>query len=220
MSAVLWLFLASGPTVFGQAPEKKSSGVFAPIKDVASILALPRAVASSNVPVKIQGVITCFQRRTQLCFVQDASAGIYVYGIDPKVDLAPGSQVEITGVTDAGRYSPIIKDISIRLLGQTNLPPARPITVRELQAGTEDAQWIQMRGVVLQATQSSGYTSLEIASSGSRFQAQILEPTEAGITHLVDSLVSIRGVDGATYDPQGKITGFNVYLSGERFIDP
>lgn len=31
--------------------------------------------------------------------------------------------------------------------------------------------------------------------------------------------MSIRGVAGATYDPQGKITGFNVYLSGERFIE-
>ena len=219
MSAVLWLVIASSPSLFGQAPEKKSIGGSAPIRDVASILALPRAVASSNVPVKIRGVITCFQRRTQLCFVQDGTAGIYVYGIDPTVELAPGSLVEIAGVTDAGRYSPIIKEVSIRLLGETNLPTARLITVTELRAGTEDAQWIQMRGVVLRATQTLGYTSLEIASGGSLFHAQILEPVEAGITNLVDSLVSIRGVAGAAYDAQGKITGFNVYLSGERFIE-
>src|SRR5882757_6562452 len=87
VGAVLWLVLSSPETIFGQAPGAKSTGSRAPIKEVASILALPGGEAASNVPVKIQGVITFFQPRADLCFVQDATAGIYVYAVDPKIDL-------------------------------------------------------------------------------------------------------------------------------------
>ncbi|MBC8003478.1 MAG: OB-fold nucleic acid binding domain-containing protein, partial [Opitutaceae bacterium] len=219
MGAVLWLLLSLEPASLGQTPDNKSTGNPLPITDVASVLALPRAAASGSLPVKIRGVITCFERSTQLCFVQDASAGIFVYGIDPKVELSAGSLVEINGVTDAGRYSPIIKEVSIRLLGQTNLPPARLITVSDLRAGTEDAQWIQMRGVVLQATQTLGHTVIEITSGQSRFQAHVLEPIKGGATNIVDALVSIQGVAGAAYDAQGKISGFNVYVPNERFLE-
>jgi len=47
VGAVLWLVLSSPETIFGQAPGAKSTGSRAPIKEVASILALPGGEAAS-----------------------------------------------------------------------------------------------------------------------------------------------------------------------------
>ena len=214
--AAIGLVLMRSDVVCAQSAEGKPFAGTDSIETVSSIMALPGATAAQNVPVKIKGVVTFFQRLSQLCFVQDGTAGIYVYTVNPKVDLTVGSLVEITGVTDTGRYSPIVREVSTRLLGQTNLPPAKPISGGDLRAGTEDAQWVQLRGVVLKV---QGRVYLEILSGGTKFQAHVLEPSDAGITNLVDATVSIRGVAGAAYDAKGKITGFNVYVPGERFIE-
>src|SRR5947208_2672676 len=63
--------------------------------------------AAHHYPVHIQGVLTFYDQRQFLRFVQDDTAGIYFYLADPSNSLAldSGQLVEIEGETNPGEYA-------------------------------------------------------------------------------------------------------------------
>src|SRR5688572_9306851 len=111
LTQVLFVFLfLLGLTSYGQqrAPA---------LTNCLDVLKLPTAEARANRPVRVRGTVTMFLPGSQLFFVQDDTAGIYVFpAIWPK-ELPVGEAVEVTGVTGAGLYSPIIEQATIRGTG-------------------------------------------------------------------------------------------------------
>src|SRR5690349_10351742 len=79
------------------------------------VLRLSPSEANEGHEVKLKGVITCYVPGSQLCFMQDQSAGIYVYPTPWPKDLGPGDVVEVTGVTGSGLFSPIVQIASIKV---------------------------------------------------------------------------------------------------------
>jgi hypothetical protein len=77
-----------------------------------------------SIPVAIRGVVTCFDRARQILFVQDATGGIYVYGVFIwLMPLKVGQEVTITGRTDPGEFTPVVQAARVDVTGSTPLPP-------------------------------------------------------------------------------------------------
>lgn len=134
--------LCSTRKVLGFAAEPRPKP---PFHNVASILALTEEQARRGDPVKVLGVITgCTDYGVTL---QDKTAGIWTEANRPH-DFSLGEVVEVEGKTSPGTFSPIIIPSSIRIVGHSHLPVARKVTLRELLTGDEDAQYVQVQGVV------------------------------------------------------------------------
>jgi len=111
--------------------------------------------AARHLPVRIQGVFIS-EADSHLhdtlhtgMVVWDETADIYVSGT--KVLLAnirAGDKLMIEGVTDPGEFAPIILARSVSHLGASPLPSPKVVTFQELLAGSFDAQWVEISGVV------------------------------------------------------------------------
>lgn len=109
---------------------------------------LKREEAALHLPANLAGVITC--AALESIVLQDASAGVYIlFGAGDWADQPRvGEYWEISGTTDPGDFSPVIKAQSARFLGRTTLPePIRPAW-DQLMNGSLDAQYVEIRGAI------------------------------------------------------------------------
>jgi hypothetical protein len=104
--------------------------------------------ASRKLPVALRGVVTFYAPDFGYAFVQDASAGIFLNMEGPAPQARPGDMVEVEGVTGPGEFAPVVDNARIRVTGRAPLPVAPRFSVEDLLTGAEDAQWVELRGVV------------------------------------------------------------------------
>ena len=92
---------------------------------MAQILDLSPEQAKANLPVRIRGMVTCYDHG-RVFFVQDETAGVFVYYTGDRLPLRPGQYVQVTGLANQGRFSPIIGSPTIQPLetGPDITPPA------------------------------------------------------------------------------------------------
>lgn len=82
-------------------------------------------------------------------FVQDGSAGIYAEGsVTPRFTHSLGELVEVEGITGPGKFAPVIREQTLRVLGPGSLPQARVFRFAEIEGGQQDSQWVKLRGIV------------------------------------------------------------------------
>jgi len=187
------------------------------ITSARAILDLAGTNAAFGTACRIRGVVTCSARKGDLFFVQDASAGIYVYLFDA---LPPqGSWVEVRGTASKGLFSPIIMGEKVTVLGQTNLPPPLPVAIEELAYGRYDAQWIEIQGIVTRQSLDWGHLLLQIASGSARIEARVLEFDPAQTPNLVDARIKLRGVAGTAYNDRRQLTGFHIVTQNTNAIE-
>src|SRR6185436_10605244 len=93
---------------------------------VEQIRRLPPDEAARGLPVRLRGVVTYYDPVNVELFVQDSTGGIYVDCDEPPV-LQRGQQIELTGVTGAGDFAPVVRHAKARVLGQASLP--KPLKV-------------------------------------------------------------------------------------------
>src|SRR5688572_18376943 len=117
--STLLLLLCAFPDSFGQ-------GV---LTNNLSILKLSPEQAKENRPAQIRGVVTIYIPGSQLCFVQDHTAGIYIQPAPWPTELTLGEVVEVTGTTAEGRFSPIIQSAVIKRTGEK-----RSLTPRKIRS--------------------------------------------------------------------------------------
>ena len=194
-----------------------SQGASQTLTNCAQILNLTLEKAREEHPAAVRAVVTCYVPASQLCFVQDGTAGVYVYPSPWPKDLAPGSIVDVVGSTAAGRFSPILSRARITPTGQkTNIEPKR-IAIEQLNSGRFDCQWVEIEGVVQNVVRGNDVWSLRVASGASSILA-LLYDLDPAITNWVDLRVRIRGVAG-TYYSGDQLTGFGFFISGTRDVE-
>jgi signal transduction histidine kinase len=122
------------------------------LRTTAEVHALKPQEADAKHAVCIRGVVT--SRDANGGMVQDATRGVYVYGLkgsDSATDVRPGDYVEVEGVTVQGTFAPMIRCKTARRLGQGSLPnPVHP-TWERLNNGSMDCQYIEIEGFVTEA---------------------------------------------------------------------
>jgi len=179
--------------------------------------------AASGHRVRIRGVITDDVPSPDF-FVQDSTAGVYVEGARPANFIHHfGDLVEVEGVTGPGKFAPVVKEISYRVLGKGALPKTRIYSFSELADGQLDSQWVRVRGIV--RTVSIDRTSwrettvaIRIASGGGQLNVRIPIPAEQDFSSWIDSEVLVEGVCGSLFNTQRQLTAILLYVPRLSFV--
>jgi|GEM_PF-738962 len=198
------------------------------ITRVAEIRALSREDAGRALPVRIRGVVTwCDLSKNGDFVVDDGEQGIYVtyiaarqcsvtydaHPLEPATE--PGALVEIEGVSDPGGYAPVIAPKVIRRVGSAPLPAPRHPPMERLLAGNEDAQRIEVEGVVQQVDgpDTLGITSMTLMVEGHSFLIGFWRGSEIDAS-LVDARVRVSGILSPRLNLRSEVTGCTIITMG------
>jgi signal transduction histidine kinase/CheY-like chemotaxis protein/HPt (histidine-containing phosphotransfer) domain-containing protein len=174
--------------------------------------------AGRNYPVHLRTVVTYYDSsvdpRNPTFFVSDSSGAIFVEPSSlPAVPFQAGDLVEITGVSAAGSYGPVIKTGSVQLIGKSLLPATAPrVTMTALLSGSEDGQWVEVEGVVHAVWRTGKDVNLELALSDGAITATTLEEAGADSDSLVDAEVTLRGNQAPRFNHQVQMTGAQLFF--------
>jgi signal transduction histidine kinase len=192
----------------------------APLTECAAIRALPREVAAQGRPVQLRGVVMfCYRKKGGAMVVQNGGVGIYVHGLKvPDASLpdwlARGTAIELTGMTGAGNFAPVIHAQKIRVLGTEPLPEPMMVSFSELLDGKWDCQSVRLRGVVQFAEdrpKDAERVRLELAANGGRITINVLEPLP-DLPRLVDADLEVDGVMFTYFNNRGELVGARVQV--------
>ncbi len=181
------------------------------LTQIADIIRLPRAEASSGAPVRVRGVLTYADAEWHNGFLQGQSGAVYL-DLTQK-DLHAGQWVEVTGQTGPGGFSPVILKPEIQVLGVTNLPTAARVDLDDLANGHFDSRWVEMEGVVRTLTETAGHLTLGLMTPKGRFKAIVPEfANQAMPTNLLDTVVRIQGACGAELNSRRQLSGITLHV--------
>ena len=179
---------------------------------------LTLAQAARNYPVHLRAVVTYYDPYVDLrrpaFFVSDSSGAIFVVlSFLPAVPFEAGDLVEITGVSAAGDYAPIVSGARAQLIGKSVLPAAAPrVTLTTLLSGAQDGQWVEVEGVVHAVWQTGKNINLELALSDGAITAATIEEVGADYGSLIDAEVTLRGNAAPRFNHQGQMTGAKLFF--------
>ena len=168
--------------------------------------------ADLGYPVRLRGVVTFFNDSIPTKswrFIQDETAGIYFYvdGMTNIPALRTGQLVEIEGVTGSGSFAPVVQARHIEILGETNLPAAKPVSFEELASGLEDSQFVEIHGLVravwFDKLLSQYVIDLATGHGELTFTAAKLPVAES--QQLVDCTVRVRGVSMSRFNSRRQL---------------
>ncbi|HKW99324.1 MAG TPA: ATP-binding protein [Bryobacteraceae bacterium] len=186
----------------------------------AQIRALPPEEAARGFPVLLRAVVTFYDAAGNDLFVQDETGGIYI-AVDRKLDIQRGQLVDVSGVTSAGDFAPVVAQPHVRVLGPGVLPQPRKVSDEDLYSGIEDSQWIEIEGVVHAAIIDNGHNghlNLYVVSGARRLKASVVNFPRLDFNKLVDTHVTIRGACGATFTGRRQLTGVLIHVQDFRDV--
>ncbi len=177
-------------------------------------------------PVKVRGVIVWTNGSPVKSFaIADDSAAIYVNVVEARAHevwkgddallagLHMGQEIDLEGVTNPGGYAPVIWPARWRVLGEKPLPTAKPASMTRLLSGTEDAQWVEVEGVVqavMQDPLDEKRRILRVSGDGGYFLVMVDPAAWNDESAVVDAAVRVRGLAMALLNSRREITGMRV----------
>jgi signal transduction histidine kinase len=182
------------------------------LTNAAQVISLsPEQDEDGKTPVRIRGMVTYYG--PGLLFLQDETAGLFVYHTGERLRINAGQFVEVTGVAAPGLYSPIIDSPKFQPLedGPTILP--RPVSLAEIKLGGLDAQWVEFTALVRGIRTYPDRLELEVAVPPDRISVWVARFEGSERTRLVGSYVRVRGVVAGNYVDKGRLTEFKVLAS-------
>jgi signal transduction histidine kinase/DNA-binding NarL/FixJ family response regulator len=188
---------------------------------VKQVRKLSREEADLGYPVRLRGVVTFYNARSNTCFIQDDTAGVWV---NPRQlsSLRTGQLVEIEGVTViSGGFAPYVNKPKALVLGKASMPAPTQADFEEIFGGYQDSAWVELSGVVRSVARAveTGEIVLEIAAGMYSYRAIVIpDENEAYLYSLVDARIKVSGVCGAQYNESKQLTGIIVYVPGVDYI--
>ena len=207
VSFVCFLALNSSTRVVAQTPDQV-------LRSAAAVRRLPPAEAEKHLPVRFKAVVTFHDGALYSRFVQDETAGIYLQETTNMPPFGAGQLVEVEGETGAGEYAPIVILRSIKVLGDAELPAAKPVSLEELVSGREDSQFVEVVGTVRSVrfeAETQNYL-VDLVMGGERFTAYTRQLPVTNTTALVESVVRVRGVCSTLFNRQRQLFGFRLLV--------
>jgi signal transduction histidine kinase len=177
-----------------------------PLTTVAQIRALSTEQAQRRLSVQLRGVITYTRHATTTDFtLQDATGGVWLPATELPANCQVGAEVEITGCTEPGVFSPIVRATTVRALGVAALPPATPVSYEELLAARFHSQRVELTGIIrsqrINPDMGLNWLALELASGGGRVTVNVTHEI-VGHPELVDARIRVCGVCLHSPDPR------------------
>jgi signal transduction histidine kinase len=180
----------------------------------AEVHRLKREEAQRSYPVKIRGVITSVMPEDQAFTIQDSTRGIYVVDHSESRSDAPriGEYLEVEGVTDPGKFAPVVTATRVKLLGSGDLPQAVVPSWHQLMNGSLDAQYVEIQGI-LTSVQTNGIVLLT-PEGGVQTEIRAVGLALHDLERYEDALIRVRGCLLANWDyvtHQVKVGEIRVY---------
>jgi len=177
---------------------------------------LSAADAALGHPVRLRGIVTYYDPEAPDLFIQDETAGIYVF-CDRRLPIDRGQQIELTGITGGGDFTPVVVHPKARTFGPGKFPNAPKVSFEQLLTGRLDAQRIESEGIVQSVVFLEKGLNLYVSNGGDRIRLVVPGFQPADLQHLVEARVRFRGVAGATYNGKRQLTGILVFA--QNFAD-
>ncbi len=205
--------------VTNSMPEDVSTSTNAPNLRLADqVRGLDQGRIARNPKVSLQGIVTGVDPRGKFIFLQDSSGGIRVAktALQTGRSIRPGMMITVAGVAAMGDFAPVITNAEVRQTG--TMVPADPplITLEEALTGTEDGNWIQMRGFIRKAVWQSDGMELLLVAPGGEFTAHV-RPDDA-VDATKGAVVFVRGVCLAIANARHELTGIELWSSAPGAI--
>ncbi len=194
------------------------------LTSVAAIRGLQSGAAAKGLPVRVCGRITYVDRLWTVMFVQDASAGIFVYTSQlthAMPECAPGDQVEIVGQTGPGDFAPVIAAQTLRVHGRGALPVPAPAPLEQLVSGRLDSQLVTTAGIVRAASSDlEGHVFFDLAVGDARIPVILPVspggPVPPGIA--IDSLVRVTAVAATRFNTRRQLVGAELLVPSPEAV--
>jgi signal transduction histidine kinase len=190
------------------------------LNSAAEVRALTPEQAQQKIPVHLNGVVTFCSRDISSCFVEDATAGIYVtfpLNLWP-TNLEPGQAVDVEGATSPGEYAPVVVVQRLTVTGRAQLPSPQSVSYDQLASGAEDSQFVEIGGVV-RSLRKFGTTELyemEIATGSGRLLVYLKNLPATKPDELLDSTVRVRGVCATMFNHQRQLFAVDLMVPREE----
>jgi signal transduction histidine kinase/DNA-binding response OmpR family regulator len=181
---------------------------------------LPANEASREYPVHVTGVVTYVDKAWGELFVQDETAGIFVFIRESHSDvpLRVGQLVSINGVSAPGDFASSITKAVIKVVGTASMPEPKRMQSPGVLDGGEDSQWAEFEGVVRSGEVRSGRLFLELAAPSTKFLAILRDYPRNWAQTWIDSKVRLRGALATRFNKRRQFAGIKLYVPGENFV--
>jgi signal transduction histidine kinase len=197
-----------------------------PLTSLSDLRGLSAEVASSGVPVSIEGTVVGLVPSAPFhFFLHDGTSGCFIKTIlkgRPAIPVVPGDRVMVTGVSDALGYYPSVKDGHVRVLGKAPLPlPVTP-DAGELFSPHLDSQWVEVPAIVTGFEIADKCVTLNVEVHGLPFKAELPPSPDAEKTavSLMQQPVRMRGIIGTIFNAERQMTDRHFFVPDFAAIVP
>lgn len=159
--------------------------------------ALPPEILAQGHPVRIDGVVLCYDAAWGQLYLHDHQQTAYFSPASFPISLIPGQAVRLTGstaVSNEGGAS--LTDLKISILGESTLPPAQPLALSQLHQSP--GGWVELEGRVRVIDTSRGRLGLLLHDRGHRCLVYVLGESPPDHPHdLLGARVRVRGINSS-----------------------
>ena len=185
------------------------------LTQIDAIKKLTPAEAAKSYPVKIRGVVTSLSGWKNSFFLQSGSSAISIDRTD-SATVRSGDLVEVTGVSSAGLFAPVVTASRVTVLGHGNLPAPLHSEYAQLATGVDDSTWVEVRGIVHSASIAEVWGRpvlfLGVRVGRDNLTVRVLDFANNNYDKLVDSVVTIDGVCGTIFNDKRQLTGVRLFV--------
>ena len=175
--------------------------------------------AAAGYLVDIHGVVTYADVKLGHIFLQDRTAGEFVYfdptGAEPR--LEPGQTIEVTGITTPGDFSSCVKNGKYKITGRALLPVPVRLPFNDLLSGRWACYWAEIKGIILAIRIRSGSVQLSLGTDGGTVMV-ILREFAGAENFSIGSKVMLRGALSALYNNRRQALGVKIFVPGPQYI--
>ncbi len=178
-----------------------AAGTATPLTTTNQVKRLSMEEARQAPSVVLKGSVTAFVPEWSSFSLQDRTGAIWVAGgAALREKLKPGQVVEVQGHAGTGNFAPIVEAGSVRVLGEGELPQARPAGWETLSSGMCDNDYVEVTGVVRSVgiveppAWSWRAGALRLDLGGNLLWAYLRDTVALQTQDLVDASVRVRGV--------------------------
>jgi len=197
-------------------PSPAQPGALPLLTTARRVHSLPREEAARRYPIHLLAVVTYYDPyidpRHGALFVYDSTGAIFAaVPARPVLPIHAGSLVDLTGVSGPGDFGPVIDRPHVSVVGESHVPVEAPlVSLAHLLTGVEDAQWVEVEGLVHSVLESGSNVTLAMVIGDGPLIAITVRENGVDYSKLVDAKVRIHGNAGALTTPSHQLAGFRV----------
>ncbi|PTY08519.1 hypothetical protein DB347_02755 [Opitutaceae bacterium EW11] len=181
------------------------------------VLELGSDEAARGYPLEISGVVLWSSPSASYFFLADASGSVRVERNISARSPNTGDSVKLKGISGVGGFSPVVLASSWIETGTMNLPEPRRVTLEQALTGVEEAQWIELGGVVREVVRDAAWTRLQLTTLAGDFSALVAEVVEPA--KLEGAIVRVRGVCSAVANERRQLVGVELDVPSLEYVE-